>query len=139
MDLYNPTLAHAATDPGGYCAAHDGLGFEEAKGLTSVAFYGQPRIWRIGGDSAIAVSAPSGPSGRLERVRELLLTPGTHLRLDSLDVRFYCDGMTHQVTTRRFCVLDGRLAGRCCRAWDTLLDDHKTHLADPVEPLATRP
>jgi len=60
--------------------------------------------------------------------------PGTFLRLDSVRVSWYGDGDNHMMTDRRFCALDGPLAGHCFNGPD-VLDDHASHRANPVEPL----
>ncbi len=135
MNLLEPVDAHASTEPDGFCAQHPDPHRPYLDGLKTVVGYDEPRLWRVSGEEPVEafVFVPGKYRAGLD-VRGLLV-PGTPLRLDSVLVQFYCDGNIHESTWRRFCVLDGDLIGHCLVSNDVLLDDHETHMSDPVEPL----
>ncbi len=134
MDLFEPASPHASTEPDGFCTAHPSALHPNFDGLKTVAHYNEHRLWRVSGQDGVNLNLFKPNSNRVRRDFPLL-SPGTLLRLDSINGQFYCDGNIHESTQRRFCVLEGALAGYCVEAWDTLLDDHESHMADSVEPL----
>ncbi len=148
MHLFEPASAHASTEPDGFCTAHPNRHHPDFDGLKTVASYKESRLWRVSGEEEVTVHFFKPNTNRVRRVVDLfkpnsnrvrrdvhLLTPGTLLRLDSISGQFYCDGLIHETTKRRFCVLEGALAGYCVKASDILWDDHESHTADSVEPL----
>ena len=134
MTFDEPFDAHASTEPGGFCDAHRERS-PSLYGLASVSRYGESRLWRVSGSAPVKVFRFHIGTLRVRRDVHDLVLPGTLLRLDSIALSWHCDGQTHETTARRLCILEGPFAGRCLTAWDTFLDDHETHVADPVEPL----
>ena len=135
MRIFEPVSAHASTDPDGFCDAHPEESLRSLRGLESVALYGERRLWRVSGATSVKVARFHLGTSRVRHDVHYSLLPGTLLRLDSVRVSWYCDGQIHTMTDRRFCALDGHMAGHCFNAWDDLLDDHESHRADSVEPL----
>jgi hypothetical protein len=108
--LRYPPRAHATTDPSGYCTDdHGNPGNWQRPGAE------EPRTWQVVGQEAVLDER----HGR----QDLALAPGTMLRLDAVHVRrvrYPEDGPQpwgfpgdYDETERRFCVLDGPMAGTC--------------------------
>jgi hypothetical protein len=135
MRLLEPVSARASTEPDGFCDSHPEGSLEYLRGLASVAREGEPRLWRVRGVTSVKVFRFHGGTSRVRHDVHYALLPGTLLRLDSVRVSWYCDGQIHTITDRRFCALEGPMAGHCFNSSDALLDDHESHMAGPVEPL----
>jgi hypothetical protein len=142
-----PISAHAPLGEDDVCLAHergpDPYGHDASAFAREMAER-EPRIWRVTGNDQVTATwvAPAAalkfPDGALlhRPPRVLRLTPDTQLRLDAWERGRYFDGGDHVMTTRRFCVLDGPLAGTCWEGTESVsMDPDETwRIADPVEP-----
>jgi len=107
MRLRYPPSPHAPTEPDGYCAIdHLDDGWQRPTAT-------EQGVWRVTGDEHIV----DDRHGR----RDQSLAPGTSLRLDRVrasQIEYPGDGPqwqrgAYEVIERRFCVLDGTMAGTC--------------------------
>jgi hypothetical protein len=137
--ICSPVEPHAATGEGDRCDEHD----RPDAWLDRAGSARAPHLWRVThpGIRATWVAPPNGAlkfdDGHLlhRPNRDLTLTPGTRLRLDGVRSGRCHDGGDHVSITRRFCVLDGPLAGTCWQTDESTATDGSWHLADAVAPI----
>ena len=136
MNIYSPIEPHADTDPDSRCDIHDRTDLDLVRRWTAGSTW--PRLWHVTGDEPVHASLHlSDEPARFTRAPEgISLAPGTRLRLDASGgpERHY-DGGEHYSTTRRFCVLDGPMAGTCWEAHESVAADESGRFVEPVAPL----
>ena len=137
MNLYEPIEPHASPAEDGYCALH------EYKHDLMHRETGPSRAWIVTGNGPAPAthSAPRADykfdDGQLHHHTpdDLQLEPGTRLRLDASSRGRHFDGGDHYLTKRRFCVLDGPLAGTCWEAMDSEYLDGVGNHYDRAQPI----
>jgi hypothetical protein len=146
--ILEPTVAHARLGLGDFCRAHDQgpdpYGWDE-DGFARQMAEREARIWRVIEPGTQASWVEPRASTRFEDgqllhrpARVFALEVGTRLRLDAWTSGRYFDGGDHTLTKRRFCVLDGALAGTCWTASDSVsIEPGGWRVSDPVEPMTT--
>ena len=133
MRLRYPPRAHAQTGLRTVCSADHGSQGWRAPAATEL------RLWRLVADAAVA-------DVRHERADWALL-PGTGLRLDAIrmtQVDYHDEGPqwqrgSYEVIERRFCVLEGSMAGTCWETWhERPIGSAEPYRGDRIESIELR-
>ena len=131
--LRYPPHPHAVTDVDAVCCADHGPGdWQRPSGA-------EQRLWLVASDVQIV-------DARHERA-DLALQPGTRLRLDAIrtgHIAYPEDGPqwqrgSYEVVERRFCVLEGAMAGTCWESWNERpVGSHNPFSGDRLESVEPR-